>query len=148
MATAAGDTAALEALLVVAINQVRAANGLPPYLHNPELSAAARGHSCDLAAHGLISHTSSDGRTLAQRLAASDPPWEWPSESIAVGTNDPVAVVAMWMDEPPDGWHRRNILDTDQREVGAGYCYAPDDPAGNRYYWTADFSRRGSVAAP
>jgi uncharacterized protein YkwD len=145
-ATAANsDPATLEALLVAAINQVRAANGLPPYLHNPELSAAARGHSCDLAAHGLISHTSSDGRTLAQRLAGSDPAWEWPSESIAAGTNDPTAVVAMWMDEPPDGWHRRNILDTDQREVGVGYCYAADDPTGNHLYWTADFSRRGET---
>jgi uncharacterized protein YkwD len=137
------DMATREALLVVAINQVRAANGLAPYLHNPELSAAARAHSCDLATHGMISHVSSDGRTLAQRLAGSQPPWEWPSESIAVGTDDPATAVAMWMDEPPEGWHRRNILDPDQREVGAGYCYAADDPSGNRSYWTADFSRRG-----
>jgi uncharacterized protein YkwD len=92
----------------------------------------------------MISHVSSDGRTLAQRLAGSDPPWEWPSESIAAGTDDPAAVVAMWMDEPPDGWHRRNILDPDQREVGAGYCFAPDDQTGNHHYWTADFSRHSS----
>jgi uncharacterized protein YkwD len=138
------DVAALEALLVVAINQVRRANGLPPYQHSPDLSAAARAHSCDLAAHGLVSHTSSDGRTLADRLAGSTPPWQWPSESIAIGTDDPNTVVAMWMDEPPEGWHRRNILDADQREVGAGYCYAADDPSGNHHYWTADFARRTS----
>jgi uncharacterized protein YkwD len=143
-AVAAEDAVAMrEALLVVEINQVRAANGLPPYKHSPELSAAARAHSCDLAAHGMISHVSSDGRTLAQRIGGSDPPWEWPSESIAAGTDDPAAVVAMWMDEPPEGWHRRNILDVDQREVGVGYCFTPDDPTGNHYYWTADFSRRG-----
>ena len=122
---------------------MRAANGLPPYLHSPELSAAARAHSCDMAAHGMISHTGSDGRTLQQRLAGSQPAWEWPSESIAAGLDDPSAVVALWMDEPPDGWHRRNILDADQREVGAGYCYAAEDPTGNHHYWTADFSRRG-----
>lgn len=139
-----GDSAEAEALLIVAINRERAAYGLPPYRHSPELSAAARAHSCDLAAHGMISHTSSDGRTLAQRLAGSDPPWEWPSESIAAGTADPSTVVAWWMDEPPEGWHRRNILDPDQREVGAGYCYAAEDPTGNRHYWTADFSRRSS----
>jgi uncharacterized protein YkwD len=137
------DTALREALLVVEMNKVRAANGLPPYAHSPELSAAARAHSCDLAAHTMISHVSSDGRTLQDRLAGADPPWEWPSESIAAGTDDPAAVVAMWMDEPPEGWHRRNILDTDQREVGTGYCYTPDDPTGNHHYWTADFSRRG-----
>jgi uncharacterized protein YkwD len=137
------EIALREALLVAQINQVRTANSLPPYAHSPELSAAARAHSCDLAAHTTISHVSSDGRTLQDRLAGADPPWEWPSESIAAGTDDPAAVVAMWMDEPPEGWHRRNILDTDQREVGVGYCFTPDDPTGNRHYWTADFSRRG-----
>jgi len=139
------DPAMLEALLVVAINQVRATNGLPPYQHSPELSGVARAHSCDLASHGLISHESSAGLTLAQRLAGATPPWEWPSENIAAGIIDPAATVAMWMDEPPEGWHRRNILDTDQREVGAGYCYAADDSTGNHHYWTADFSRRGTT---
>lgn len=136
-----GDGAVREAQLVAQINEVRAAHGLPPYRLNPELSAAARAHSCDLATHGVISHSSSDGRTLATRLAGRGAAWQWPSENIAAGTDDPAAVVAMWMDEPPDGWHRRNILDPDQRDVGAGYCQAPDDPAGNYHYWTADFSR-------
>ena len=139
------DPAMLEALLVATINQVRAANGLPPYQHSPELSGVARAHSCDLASHGLISHESSEGRTLAQRLDGATPPWEWPSENIAAGVVDPAATVALWMDEPPEGWHRRNILDVDQREVGAGYCYAADDSTGNHHYWTADFSRRGTI---
>ena len=139
------DPAMLEALLVATINQVRAANGLPPYQHSPELSGVARAHSCDLASHGLISHESSEGRTLAQRLDGATPPWEWPSENIAAGVVDPAATVALWMDEPPEGWHRRNILDVDQREVGAGYCYAADDATGNHHYWTADFSRRGTT---
>lgn len=139
--TLSADPAGREALLVAEINRIRAENGLPPYLYSPELSAAARAHSCDLAAHGMISHTSSDGRTLQDRLAGAEPPWEWPSESIAVGTDDPLTAVAWWMDEPPEGWHRRNILDADQREIGAGYCYTEDDPSGNHHYWTADFSR-------
>lgn len=143
-ATPGDDPALLEALLVATINQIRAENGLPPYQHSPELSGVARAHSCDLAAHGLISHESSEGRTLAQRLAGATPPWEWPSENIAAGVVDPAATVAMWMDEPPEGWHRRNILDVDQREVGAGYCYAADDATGNHHYWTADFSRRAT----
>jgi uncharacterized protein YkwD len=137
------EVAAREAQLVAEINRVRAENGLPPYRHSVELSAAARAHSCDLAAHGLISHESSDGRSVQDRLAGAEPPWEWPSESIAAGTDDPLLVVAMWMDEPPDGWHRRNILDADQREVGVGYCFAAEDASGNHHYWTADFSRRG-----
>jgi uncharacterized protein YkwD len=140
-----GDPAAsLEAELIVEINKRRLSNGLPPYQVSPELSAAAREHSCDLAAHHIISHVSSDGRSLAERLAGGEQPWEWPSENIAAGTADPTVVVVWWMDEPPDGWHRRNILDAEQREVGAGYCYAEDDPSGNHSYWTADFSRRST----
>lgn len=133
-----------EAMLVVEINRIRAANNLPAYRASAELSAAARAHSCDLATHHTISHVSSDGRTLTERLAGSTPAWEWPSESIAAGTDDPAEVVALWMDEPPEGWHRRNILDPDQQEVGAGYCASPDDPSGNQFYWTADFSRRAA----
>ena len=137
-------TALLEAELIVEINKVRQANGLPPYAANPELSAAARAHSCDLAEHHMISHVSSDGRDLPARLAGAAEPWEWPSESIAAGTDDPATVVAWWMDEPPEGWHRRNILDAQQREVGAGYCFSADDPSGNHSYWTADFSRHAA----
>ena len=142
---ARGDPAAsLEAELIVEINKQRLSNGLSPYQVSPELSAAARAHSCDLAAHHIISHVSSDGRNLTERLAGGEQPWEWPSENIAAGVADPVVVVAWWMDEPPEGWHRRNILDAEQREVGAGYCYAEDDPSGNHSYWTADFSRRAT----
>jgi uncharacterized protein YkwD len=137
-------SAALEAALVAAINQVRAANGLPPYLSNAELNTAAHAHSCDMAAHTMISHTSSDGRMLKDRLAGSGPPWVRMSESIAAGWDDPATVVAMWMDEPPDGWHRRNILDAELREVGTGYCYVAEDTTGNHYYWTADFALRSS----
>jgi uncharacterized protein YkwD len=143
-ATLADLWASLEAELITEINKQRLSNGLPPYQISPELSAAARAHSCDLAAHHMISHVSSDGRNLVERLAGGDQPWEWPSENIAAGAVDPAVVVAWWMDEPPDGWHRRNILDTQQREVGAGYCYAENDPSGNHSYWTADFSRRAT----
>jgi uncharacterized protein YkwD len=132
-----------EASLIVVINQVRIANNLTPYKMSPELSAAARAHSCDLAAHSLISHLSSDGKTLADRLAGSAERWKWPSESVAAGLPDAEAVVAAWMDEPPEGWHRRNILDANQEAVGAGYCFVSNDPSGNHHYWTADFARHG-----
>lgn len=137
------DDAGREALLAQVINRVRAEHNLPPYSVNAELSVVARAHSCDLAANHMISHTSSDGRTLKERMPAAEPPWVWPSESIAAGSDDPEVIVAMWMDEPPEGWHRRNILDVDQREIGVGYCATADDPTGNMHYWTVDFTRRG-----
>lgn len=143
-AAAAQPTAAStepEAQLVAAVNELRMENGLPAYTLEPSLSDIARAHSCDLAAHGTISHTSSDGRTLAERLGADAARWNWPSESIAAGTADPAAVIALWLDEPPDGWHRRNLLDPEQRVVGVGFCANPDDPSGNRLYWTMIVTR-------
>ncbi|MEM8529236.1 MAG: CAP domain-containing protein [Chloroflexota bacterium] len=137
------DQEEAEELLTTAINDVRTAHGLPPYTVSPDLSAAARLHSCDMAANAMISHTSSDGRTLTQRLSGSELPWVWPSENIAVSFADAQTVVAFWMDEPPDGWHRVNILDLEQDAVGTGYCYRSDDPSGNYHYWTADFARLG-----
>lgn len=132
---------AREAQLIAAVHALRAQHGLAAYRAVPALSAVARMHSCDLAAHGVISHSSSDGRTLQERLGAEAARWSWPSESIAAGTDDPAGVIALWLDEPPDGWHRRNLLDPDQQVVGVGYCVAPDDPSGNRHYWTMIVAR-------
>jgi uncharacterized protein YkwD len=126
---------------VAGVNELRAGHGLAPYRAEPVLSDVARSHSCDLAAHGAISHTSSDGRTLQDRLGDQAGRWSWPSESIAVGTDDPAQVIALWLDEPPDGWHRRNLLDSEQQVVGVGYCAAPDDPSGQRFYWTMIVAR-------
>lgn len=140
--SAADDPTSAEAELARLINQTRAERGLPPYEISAELSAAARGHSCDLAANTLISHLASDGRTLTQRLEGSQTAWQWPSENIAAGSDDPRVIVGMWMDEPSDGPHLLNILSPDQQAVGTGYCFRADDPSGNQHYWTADFARR------
>ena len=73
-ATLGDDPAMLEALLVATINQVRAANGLPPYQHSPELSGAARAHSCDLASPrsdiARILRRAHAGAALSRRDAA------------------------------------------------------------------------------
>lgn len=129
------DDAAREGLLLTLVNAERAEVGSALYPLDPQLSGAARAHSCDMAAHQFMSHTGSDGRALTDRVPPGLP-WQFYSESIAIGTDDPAAVVALWMDEPPDGWHRRNILDADRVVAGIGYCQAPDDPTGNRHYWT------------
>lgn len=142
----ARDAATIEEAIYTQINELRAQNGLPPLAYNAVLAAAAREHSCDIAARHAIDHNAADGRTLAQRLPPSDRPWEWPSENIAAGFPDATAVVQAWFDEaPPDDWHRRNILASDQREVGIGYCYNDDPNSGNDHYYTADFARRTDV---
>jgi uncharacterized protein YkwD len=130
------------ARLYAIINGIRTEQGLPAYQLDAGLSAAAHEHSCDLATHHYIDHVTSDGRPYAELIPAADPPWMWPSESIAAGSDDPQVIVAMWMDEPPDGWHRRNILDAEQQAIGVGYCRSSDDPTGNTHYWTMIVARR------
>jgi uncharacterized protein YkwD len=140
------DASLVEGEIYDLINRLRAENGLPPLAYSSALATAARSHSCDIAARQAIDHRSADGRTLAERLPQDQPAWEWPSENIAVGFPDAVAVVEAWFNEvPPDDWHRRNILASDQREVGVGYCYNGDGGPGNSHYYTADFSRRAGV---
>jgi uncharacterized protein YkwD len=133
--TPPADDAAREGLLLTLVNAERAGVGSALYPLDPQLSGAARAHSCDMATHQFMGHTGSDGRALTDRVPPGLP-WQFYSESIAIGTDDPAAVVALWMDEPPDGWHRRNILDADRVVAGIGYCQAPDDPTGNQHYWT------------
>lgn len=140
-------TAAHEQALIADVNALRAQNGLAAYGAEPTLSTVARRHSCDLAAHGLISHTSSDGRTLQERLGSDAGRWLWPSESIAAGTDVAAQVIALWLDEPPDGWHRRNLLDAEQEVVGVGYCVVADDPTGNHHYWTMIVTRPATEPA-
>jgi uncharacterized protein YkwD len=136
-------TAALETRLLAIINDIRNANNLPSYRLDAALSDAARAHSCDMAANSFIGHSSSDGRGVTERMPPAEPPWVWPSESVAAGSDDPQLIVDWWMDEPPEGWHRRNILDQEQQVIGVGYCFRDDDPTGNRHYWTIDITRPG-----
>ncbi|RME36863.1 MAG: CAP domain-containing protein [Thermoflexia bacterium] len=66
-----GPTVAQEgpaAQLYAQVNQARLDNGLAPYGWSSLLAAAAQRHADDLAAHGLASHTGSDGSTPAQRI--------------------------------------------------------------------------------
>lgn len=136
-------TTALETRLLAIINDIRNANNLPAYRLDAALSDVARAHSCDMAANSFIGHSSSDGRSVTERMPPAEPPWVWPSESVAAGSDDPQLIVDWWMDEPPEGWHRRNILDEQQQVIGVGYCFRDDDPTGNRHYWTIDITRPG-----
>ncbi|MBC8075953.1 MAG: CAP domain-containing protein, partial [Chloroflexales bacterium] len=143
VAAAVDPTSAFERQVYALINQLRAAHGVAPLAYNTLLAQAARAHSCEQAANSAISHTSGDGRTLAQRLPPVDPPWEWPSENIAAGFATPEELVRAWFDEqPPDDWHRRNILSGDQRELGVGFCAGASGAPGYSNVVTADFARR------
>ena len=115
------------------INNARAQNGLPALAINPQLSVAAQGHSIDMACHGLLSHTGSDGSSVHQRIVAAgyNPSY---SEEIIYGSGFPQTAFNWWMN---DQIHRDAILNPNVIEMGIGYAYKADTAHGG--YYTVDF---------
>jgi uncharacterized protein YkwD len=131
--------------VVYLTNLQRAAHGLLPLKSNPDLAAAAAGHSLDMAQNDFFSHTGSNGRTFDQRILAAGYTDGSPlAESIAAGYGSPDAVMAAWMVSPG---HAANILNASLREIGVGYVFLANDTGSVNYhtYWTQDFGARSVV---
>jgi len=127
----------LEDQVVGLINQERINNGLPALTVRSQLTAAARGHSQDMACNGFFSHTGSDGSTARDRIARQGYSATWVGENIYGGTmSSPSVVVTWWMNSAP---HRANILNTNYTSIGIGYVYVSTAPY--QKYWTANFAR-------
>jgi len=127
----------LEGQVVALINQERINNGLPALTVQPALTAAARGHSQDMACNGLFSHIGSDGSTSRDRVARQGYNATWVGENIYGGMmSSPSVVVTWWMNSAP---HRANILNTNYTSFGVGYVYVSTAPY--QKYWTVNFAR-------
>ena len=116
------------------INGARAEAGLPQLTVNAALTAAAQGHSIDMACHGLISHSGSDGSTVFERIAAAGYAASLASE-IIYGSGYPQTAFDWWMG---DQIHRDEILNPYVTEMGIGYAYVQGTSAGG--YYTVDFA--------
>ena len=116
------------------INSARAGAGLPPLAVNAALTAAALGHSIDMACHGLISHSGSDGSSPSQRIAAAGYFASRASE-IIYGSGDPQTAFDWWMS---DQIHRDEVLNPYVTELGVGYAYVRGTSAGG--YYTVNFA--------
>lgn len=106
--------------MLAAVNAARAAQSLSPLAREARLDAAACRQAKDLGRHALfdvegLSHRSSDGSELAQRLRDAGYGFRAAAENLAAGVADPAKVVSLWM--ASEG-HRRNILTGDFREAG------------------------------
>ncbi|EYB68751.1 Allergen V5/Tpx-1 related [Deinococcus phoenicis] len=106
-----------------------------PLTSSAQLEQAAQGHAADMAAKNYFSHTSQDGRTMAQRITATGYSWRTIGENIAAGQPTPESVVAGWL--ASEG-HCRNIMNPSFKELGVGYAQ------GGAYgsYWVQDFGAR------
>jgi uncharacterized protein YkwD len=116
------------------VNDARAQNGLPALSVNLQLTAAAQGHSIDMACHGLLSHTGSDASSLYQRITAAGYSPSYYSE-IIYGGGYPQSAFDWWMN---DTIHRNEILNPSVTEMGVGYAYSADTSTGS--YYTVDFA--------
>ncbi|MBX6388717.1 MAG: CAP domain-containing protein [Frankia sp.] len=116
-------------------NIERAKVGCGPLTVDPALTAAAQGHSADMARNNYFSHTSLDGRTMGDRIRAAGFAFTAAAENIAAGSSTAAGTMDQWMGS---SGHRANILNCAYTHIGVGYA----EGGSYRYYWTQDFGRR------
>ncbi|MGW0806325.1 CAP domain-containing protein [Nonomuraea sp. NPDC002799] len=117
-------------------NAERAQGGCQPLKHDPQLRAAAFGHSSDMARTGHFDHDSQDGRTFMDRIkAAGFTGGSAFAENIAFGQPTAASVVQGWMNSPG---HRANIMNCRYNLIGVGAATSSQ----GRIYWTQDFAGR------
>ncbi len=116
------------------INNARTNAGLPALTVNAQLNSAAQGHSVDLVCHNLLSHSGSDGSSVAERVSAVGYSASYVGE-IIYGSGFPQTAFDWWMN---DSTHRNEILNSRYTEMGIGYAYNADTAYGG--YYTVDFA--------
>ena len=120
---AAQDLSAYD--LIVAVNQLREANNLPPYQINPALMKAAQAHSEYQASIGNITHTGKGGTSAQDRAVAAGYGGGgtiFVSENIAGGSSlTPQGAVQIWQG---DSLHLNTMLGASYTDVGAGVAKA------------------------
>ncbi|MGL5074229.1 MAG: CAP domain-containing protein [Waterburya sp.] len=114
------------------VNQERAKVGADPLRINEQLDQAADLHTQDQANMDTMSHTGSNGSTMANRLQDAGYQYSTAGENVASGYLDAEAVVAGWMGS--EG-HRANILNASFEDLGVGYGTSDDGTS----YWTQNF---------
>jgi uncharacterized protein YkwD len=121
----------LEASVLVDINAFRIDHGLAALRLNPQLTAAARAHSVQMARDGYFAHASADGSPFWRRLQGfySSSPWRYWS----VGENllwssptiDADRALELWLASPE---HRKNLMNPRWREIGVSAVHADAAP--------------------
>jgi uncharacterized protein YkwD len=143
--TTTADTAAA---LVCDLNTLRASQQLPPLQLDPELTSAAQGMADQMVAQQFFSHTTPDGQTLSDRVAATGymtSAWTWTlGENLGwgdLGYSTPFAIAIGWWNSPE---HRDNLLDPSFTDVGIGLATGVVGPSvvSSGTVYVADFGSR------
>ena len=115
------------------INSARADAGVPAVSLNSQLSAAAQGHSVDMACNNFLDHAGSNGSTIGQRINAAGYSPSYYVEIIAIGA--PQEAVSQWSN---NALHWNAVRDPKATEIGIGYAYSSDSDYGG--YFTVDLA--------
>ncbi|MDP3886547.1 CAP domain-containing protein [Hydrogenophaga sp.] len=107
-----------------------------PLVWNDRLFSAAARHARDMATRNYFSHTSLDGRSLAQRVTAEGYPWTSVGENLAAGQATVDGVISGWLASPG---HCRNLMSRQFEAVGVS-CVRQ---AGSRFghHWVMVLAR-------
>ncbi|WP_164517170.1 CAP domain-containing protein [Tabrizicola piscis] len=128
--TVPGNASAMQAEVLSHLNAERRANGLAPLRLSNKLDKAAQGHACDNAKRMSISHVSSDGGTLKNRLRRAGYSFRTAAENTGRGFASGARAVQWWMNSSK---HRDNILLRKAKEVGIGIAVSPAPD--NKLHW-------------
>ncbi|MEW9528971.1 CAP domain-containing protein [Microbispora sp. NPDC049125] len=120
----------LESQVVRLVNAERARYGCRPLRVDARLVRSARAHSMEMAASDNFEHSSPDGTTPWQRMAAAGYSNSG-AETIARGFQTAEGVVHGWMASSSD---RRTLLTCKLVATGVGMAFD-----GNTTWWTEDF---------
>ena len=123
-----------EAEVIVLVNEARAASGAGAVACDADLGAVSRAHSQDMCDNNYFSHTSQDGASPFDRMAAAGIRYRAAGENIARGQPTALTVHEAWMGS--EG-HRANILDGAYGRIGVGYVVCS---GARQHFWTQVFA--------
>jgi len=109
-------------IAVADLNAYRRLYGLGPVVFNDKLTAASRVHATDLAAHGTISHSGTDGSGHGERVQRQGYYFSIAAENVATGQKSWAKVFQAWKDSPG---HNENLLRGDVTDFGIALVYEP-----------------------
>ncbi len=104
------------------LNAYRRQFSLGPVILNDKLSAASKAHANDLARHGNISHSGSDGSGHGERVQRQGYEFSIAAENVATGQKSWETVFKAWQDSPG---HNENLLRPDVTDFGIALVYEP-----------------------
>jgi len=112
------------------LNAYRSTYGLNPVTLDAKLILSSKVHADDMAEHGIVSHTGTDGSTHTDRMERTGYAYSIAGENVASGQNSWDKVFKAWQDSPG---HNENLLMGEATHFGVALVF--EKTTEHRYYW-------------